>query len=724
MFTSRSASPHLVNSLRALLLAAVLIPIVLFAVFAMLNRQIVMDRAEERVRRSVDILHEHARNVFRTHETVLDYLDDRIAGMSWDEVSRSEDLHRYLATTVSRIREISSIWLIDEHGLHRSSSYKYPTPPMDVSDRGYFQALQQADVGTVIGKPSIGKATGTPFFSIARRRSAASGAFEGVVSAAIDPSFFNEFYESIIPEPNRAIVLVREDGSVLARDPVLNENLFKYRADGFFMQAFGSGTSGVFTATGDMDGVERLYAFRKLDGYSAYIMLGLARAGILDQWYRNLAEYAAFGLPLWALLVLAAWVGLQRARKEAAGLHALAEEMQRREAAERALLQSQKLEAVGQLTGGLAHDFNNLLTVILGNLELIVPKLKCDPVQLRKLQAVQEAALRGTRLIRQLLAFARRQSLEPETVDLAAGVKEVSELLNRSLRGDIETEIRLAQGLWPITVDRSQLEMAILNIAVNARDAMPDGGVMSLEARNVSLAANGDPSAAEAIGRTVVTGDFVALTIADTGEGIAPDRLKRVFEPFFTTKEVGKGTGLGLSQVYGFVTQSGGDAIIESEPGHGTRVTLLLPRAAVGALMPVEPIREAARPPAVDKSTILVVEDDPMVAEVVRAAFDGFGHQTALASSAEEALTYIRTGSSVDLVFSDVVMPGRMNGIELAREIRKRKPGLPIVLATGSSDISEDVGSVFPVVRKPYTAASLEAIIGDCLLKARLSQSA
>ena len=726
------ASERVLRSLRALLLAATLVPLGIFAIFAVQNRQEVLDQAEERARRTLDILHEHARSVFRTHEMVLKHLDERIAGMSWDEVSRSEELHRYEAATVKHVPEISSIWLIDKDGRHRSSSYAFPARPLDVSDRDYVKAAKAGETGTIIGRTAIGKATGTPFFSVARRRTTASGDYDGVVSVSIEPSFFNNFYKNIVPEPNRAIVLVNADGSVLARDPVTGQDLYTYAPESPFMRAFASADSGIFTAKGDMDGIPRLYAFKKLDGYPVYILLGFGRTGILAQWYKNLAEYASFGVPAWLLLVLAAWVALQRARKEAASSVVLQQEMERRESAEKALVQSQKLEAIGQLTGGIAHDFNNLLTVVTGNLELIVPKLRCDPVQLRRIEAVQQAAQRGAQLTKQLLVFARRQSLEPEKIDLAAGVNEVSELLHRSLRGDIRTEVRLAPGLWRIEVDRAQLEMAILNIAVNARDAMPSGGLLTLEARNVSLGTTTVEGVRDGRGvgvaiadaeRVELNGDFVALSITDTGQGIAPDLLKRVFEPFFTTKGVGRGTGLGLSQVYGFVKQSGGDIRIESRLGRGTSVTLYLPRARCATKPASRPAPELGH--AGMAATILAVEDDPMVAEVVRALLEDAGHRVHLARNAREALDHVLGGQPIDLLFSDIVMPGGMSGLELAREIRKRKPALPIILATGYSDMAADaVDCGFPLLRKPYTIGALSAAIQDSLQRAQLAQTA
>ena len=731
MVVSAFTSGRMVHSLRALLFAAALVPLTLFLLFAFQNRQQVTDAAEERARRTVEILYEHARNIFRMHEMVLDHLDDRIAGMSWDEVSRSQELHRYLKMTVANVPEIASIWLIDKEGKHRSSSFMFPTPSFDVSDRDYFQAEKERDAGTVIGEPAIGKATGTPFFSVARRRTQASGEFDGVVSVAIEPSVFTNFYRGILPDPNRAIVLVRADGVVLARDPAIGQNLFRYKPESPFMRAFAHASSGVFDAKGDMDSVERLYAYKKLDRFPVFILLGQDKNEILAHWHRNVAVYAIFGTPAWLLLVLAAWVALQRAKKEDAAVISLRQEMERREAAEKALVQSQKLEAVGQLTGGIAHDFNNLLTVVSGNLDLVLPKLRGDEVVLRRLGAVQAAAQRGARLTRQLLAFARRQSLEPEVIDLADGVEDIAELLDRSLRGDIRTDFQIKPGLWPIEVDRAQLEMAILNVAVNARDAMPAGGILTIEARNVTL---GGVAAAESesVSATCLEakgiearGDFVGLTIGDTGVGIPSDVLKRVFEPFFTTKGVGLGSGLGLSQVYGFAKQSGGDVRIDSEMGQGTRVTLYLPRARSSAAAARNPATMGRVSADAVSATILVVEDDGAVAELARAVLEDYGHRVYIARSGLEGLDHLLSDHPVDLVFSDIVMPGEISGIDLAREIRRRNPHLPVVLTTGYSDTTEDVAGLdFPVLRKPYAGPDLDAAVQACLKRTRRRRSA
>ena len=731
MVVSAFTSGRMVHSLRALLFAAALVPLTLFLLFAFQNRQQVTDAAEERARRTVEILYEHAQNIFRMHEMVLNHLDDRIAGMSWDEVSRSQELHRYLKMTVANVPEIASIWLIDREGKHRSSSFMFPTPSLDVSDRDYFLAEKERDAGTVIGEPAIGKATGTPFFSVARRRTQASGEFDGVVSVAIEPSVFTNFYRGILPDPNRAIVLVRADGVVLARDPAIGQNLFRYEPESPFMRAFAHVSSGVFDAKGDMDSVERLYAYKKLDRFPVFILLGQDKNEILAHWHRNVAVYAIFGTPAWLLLVLAAWVALQRAKKEDAAVISLRQEMERREAAEKALVQSQKLEAVGQLTGGIAHDFNNLLTVVSGNLDLVLPKLRGDEVVLRRLGAVQAAAQRGARLTKQLLAFARRQSLEPEVIDLADGVEDIAELLDRSLRGDIRTDFQIKPGLWPIEVDRAQLEMAILNVAVNARDAMPAGGILTIEAKNVTLggvaAAESESVSATCLEAKGVEarGDFVALIIGDTGVGIPSDVLKRVFEPFFTTKGVGLGSGLGLSQVYGFAKQSGGDVRIDSEMGQGTRVTLYLPRARSAAAATRNPATMGRVSADAVSATILVVEDDGAVAELARAVLEDYGHRVYIARSGLEGLDHLLSNHPVDLVFSDIVMPGEISGIDLAREIRRRNPHLPVVLTTGYSDTTEDVtGLDFPMLRKPYAGPDLDAAVQACLKRTRRRRSA
>lgn len=383
--------------------------------------------------------------------------------------------------------------------------------------------------------------------------------------------------------------------------------------------------------------------------------------------------------------------------------HELRVQIEEREKAEEALRHSQKMEAIGQLTGGVAHDFNNLLMVASSGLELM--ERTTDPERREVLrESIRQAVDRGASLTRQLLAFSRRAALKPAAVDLAAHVSEMGVLLERSLRENIEVEFDLAGDLWPVEIDPQQLELTILNVCVNARDAMPDGGTIVISARN-----------APALDDGALEGDFVRLSITDTGRGMDADTIARVFEPFFTTKERGQGTGLGLSQVYGFTRASGGDVRIDSRPGEGTTVSLLLPRSARAAAAPSADAR--AHPPR-GHGRVLLVEDDDDVASVVGEMLRELGYEPERAASGSEALKVLDAADSFDLVFSDMVMPGKIDGIGLAREIRRKRPGLPVVLTTGFSEAAEAANQDhLRLLVKPYRieqlAAELEAARND-----------
>ncbi len=360
---------------------------------------------------------------------------------------------------------------------------------------------------------------------------------------------------------------------------------------------------------------------------------------------------------------------------------------------EEQLRQSHRLEAVGQLTGGIAHDFNNLLTVVMGNLDML-RRAKPDRAP-RLIDNAINAVEHGRKLTTQLLAFSRRQALKPEVIDLKALIGEIGDMLAQSLRGDITLEIDFAEDLWPVEVDPAQLQAVLINLAANARDAMPKGGKFTLCVRN-TISHNDGPA------------EFVSIEVRDTGTGIAPDVLQKVFEPFFTTKPVGRGTGLGLAQVYGFVQQSGGLIDIKSEVGRGTTVILLLKRTHKNQ---VETGQEKVEVPAasLQASRILVVEDNLQVAEFAIALLRDQGHQVEHCASAPDAIQFLERDARFDAIFSDLVMPGGMDGLDLARTVRERWPAMPILLATGYSDSVERAAREgFPILSKPYHPAELE----------------
>jgi PAS domain S-box-containing protein len=366
------------------------------------------------------------------------------------------------------------------------------------------------------------------------------------------------------------------------------------------------------------------------------------------------------------------------------------------------LAQMQKMEALGQLTGGVAHDFNNLLMVVSGYIPLIKQRLANDTKGQHAADAIELAAQRGATLTRQLLSFSRRQSLNPTVVHLNEVMEAARPILNSLLGGTVRCVTTILPDVWPVRVDRGELELAVVNMSVNARDAMGQGGgTIAVTAENMSIV-RGDIA-------DNLEGDFVALTVADTGQGIPPDILAKVFDPFFTTKGEGKGTGLGLSQVHGFVHQSGGSVTIASEIGQGTRITLYLPRASadMNADVPAETQSVAA-----GACKVLLVEDNPDVAEVTVELLTHMGCETEKVGDAAAALEAVE-GGEFDLMLSDIVMAGPMNGLDLARAVRKKHPDLLVVLATGYSEAAGQAAAEFTVLHKPYNVADLDQAIGD-----------
>jgi PAS domain S-box-containing protein len=375
-------------------------------------------------------------------------------------------------------------------------------------------------------------------------------------------------------------------------------------------------------------------------------------------------------------VVTLAWTGVW---SEADQQHFfIGRDMTERMRLESLLRQAQKMEAIGQLTGGVAHDFNNLLAVVIGSVELMLDQQGLKPATIEHARNALHAAEAGAELTRRLLAFARQQPLRPKVVSANGLIRNMTALLERILGQDIEIQFSGVPGLWPVFIDPANLESALANLAVNARDAMPDGGRLTIETANTTLDeeyARANPEA--------VPGEYVAVIVTDTGTGMAPEVLERIFEPFFTTKEGGKGTGLGLSMVFGFIKQSGGHIKAYSEPGHGTSMRLYLPRAQAADRRVEAPAAPelALGPPG--SACILVVEDSNTIRQVVLTQLARLGYTTLEADGPAAALKILDAGEQVDLLFTDIVMPGGMSGLVRAREARKRRPDLKILFTSG-----------------------------------------
>jgi PAS domain S-box-containing protein len=367
---------------------------------------------------------------------------------------------------------------------------------------------------------------------------------------------------------------------------------------------------------------------------------------------------------------------------------------------------AQKMDALGQLTGGVAHDFNNLLMVVSGHIQTIKKAVAEDPKTARAAAAIEHAAQRGEALTRQLLTFSRRQTFKPTVFGIGERLDAFRTMLASTLGSKINFVSAVDPEVWPVKVDANELELALVNLAINARDAMPDGGSIAVSAENVSLSGRDLPAKIE--------GDFVALRINDTGSGIAPDVLPKVFDPFFTTKQVNKGSGLGLSQVHGFAHQSGGTVTIESDLGRGTTVTLYLPRASgVDRQSCAEVRMESAA-----GGTVLVVEDNPDVAEVTSSMLTQLGYDVRTVADAAAALTILKE-QDFDLVVSDIVMPGTLDGLGLARAIRDRAPSPPVLLVTGYSHAATQADESLMVMKKPFQLADLSRVVARIIAESK-----
>jgi PAS domain S-box-containing protein len=370
------------------------------------------------------------------------------------------------------------------------------------------------------------------------------------------------------------------------------------------------------------------------------------------------------------------------------------EAQQNMEKIQRQLAESQKLDALGQLTGGVAHDFNNLLMIITGSLHTLKKIAGDDAKSLRAVQAIETASQRGAALTRQLLTFARRQSVNPQAIDLKERLDSIRDVLDAGLGGFVKLHIEIDGDIWPITVDPAEFETALVNLVINARDAMPKGGSVTVRASNIPA------------NESTQTADQVAVEVRDTGTGIPPDIVSKIFDPFFTTKAIGKGTGLGLSQVHGFAHQAGGTVIVTSELGQGTIFTICLPRSDLLSA----PVEHEVN--SIGSGTVLLVEDNPDVATASTGLLEQLGYSVRWVSDAEMALKEI-ANDGIDLVLSDIVMPGKLDGLGLARAIRLKRPGLPILLATGYSDAAQSAQADFPILRKPYQIHELSRALSD-----------
>ena len=555
---------------------SLLAPALLFGWMAWQQRQQALAQAEDAGKRTVWAIREHALKVFDLNRLLLHEIERALSGRDWDSIEADGAFHQYLRQHADVASHIGHINLVDATGRLRASSLRHPVPAATYADRDYFIAHREGRLAPYISKMVTGRLTGENLFVISIPRTA-NGAFDGVLSIAVPVEHFVGFWEQFAPDMAHVIPMVREDGEVLARYPARN-NPERLAPDAPFVRRFGEAPRGFYTAVSQVDGVERLNAYAKVGSYPIFVSFSVEKDAVLAAWRHDLLRYGLFALlATAALLALVLLVLRQSARDRAtagrwqAVAAELEDEMARRKVAEKQLYQAQKMEALGQLTGGVAHDFNNILQVVSTNLHVADAAADAGEARLAVVRALS-ATERGAKLTRQLLGFSRRQPVFKKRVDVAHLVRSLGGLLRATL-GPVRVQVHATPGTWPALVDETQLEMALLNLAVNARDAMPGGGAVTIRTDNVHVPAEQSEALA------LPQGDYVLVSVIDDGVGMPPEVAERALEPFFTTKEIGKGTGLGLSQVHSFVAESGGGMSIETAPGAGTTIRLYLPKA-------------------------------------------------------------------------------------------------------------------------------------------------
>ncbi len=721
---SAVASGTIQRHLRASFGLAAVLPLALVLALSFLSYQQAERAAHERLERSVDVALENALKVFESSRQLIGRVNDLIGDRSDEQVTAEEPmLHGRLNAFVEGIPQVASINIIGRDGRILASSRFHPPPAqVSVSDRADFQHHVRKVSPVHVSRRMAGRVNGEQIFNLSVPRASSNGEFNGVLMLSLRPGYFAAQYERMVKsDPGVAISLMRSNGEVIARVPAvpldtrLPHGSRLQRAMEAAIESGGNSggnSGGSLRAVSTIDGEDRMASFRTVGGYPLAIVAATDMSVWQAQWLGTVGILVAFTLIPTAALCATLLIALRRLRGEEDAWTRYRAEVASRVALEAAYRQSRKLEALGRVTGGISHDFNNILMVVGTSTEVLRRMLEGKTGFDRPLAALQRAVNSGTNLTRQLLAFARRQPLRPQIVDLAARMPEFASLLRATLGSRVTIDLVVAPDVRPVHVDEAELDLALLNLALNARDAMPSGGRLTITIANTDVAATP---------QSPLTGAFVRIAVGDTGEGIAPEDIERVFEPFWTSKAPGQGTGLGLSQVHAFCEQSGGQALIASTRGEGTTVTLLVPAAP--ATMAEADVFASTLPPPQAQGRILLVEDNADVAASTRSLLQMQGFEVDLAVSADEALARLRRGIAWDLVLSDVVMPGNANGIELARTLRREAPQLPLVLMTGyTPELAAATAEGFAVIAKPFDTRVLRRALDEAMQRSRLAE--
>ncbi|RKT21913.1 signal transduction histidine kinase [Paraburkholderia sp. RAU2J] len=613
--------------------------------------------------------------------------------------AREAELHERLREVGGDFPQVSSIYVLGARGDLLVSSLAYPAPAMSISQREDFMTAKAMRPQPYFSLPMFGPVSKTNVFTTMIGRSGADGQFIGAVSVALRNEYFSRFYRELTEgDPSLVLALYRQDGSLLVRYPPWPAGANPTSRSAFSAALRDKQLFGHVRLHSTVDGVERLLAFRRVGDYPLYVVSAYATSSIASAWRRHFVLIAALtAVPCFAIWLLV-FYSLRQLAGERRAWERWQGEVAMRLSVEASSRQLQRMGALGNLVANVAHDFNNLLMVVSANTELA--RLKHYNNLEKEVLAVERATATAEALTRRLMSVARKQPLKQEAIDLARWLPTAAPLIDAALGDTVELALNMVDNVWPVLADPTDLEFAIMNLAVNARDAMPHGGRFVIRCQNNRLVGSDT---------LLPDGEYVVIACSDDGEGMPEAVVRRAFEPLFTTKLRGSGTGLGLAQVLSMCEQAGGTAKIDSVPGSGTTVRLYLPRYRERKATADELLQQPAQTPS---GVVLLVEDNEDVAAGVTAVLETFGCEVRHEPTADQALDVLNGGARFELVLSDIQMPGKLNGIDLAEKVRSAWPSQRIALMTGYADELERARRLgVAILAKPFNIDELHALV-------------
>ncbi|NML35438.1 response regulator [Paraburkholderia sp. G-4-1-8] len=682
------------------LAVSIVFPLVCLAGYGYFDYQRRIADADDVIDRLARVADEQAVKVLDLNQQMASRIIELLGNSNDAQIrAREAELHERLRDIGGDFPQVSSIALLGANGDLLASSIAYPTPAMSIGQRDDFLAARAMRPQPYFSLPMFGNLSKTNVFTTVTGRSDADGQFLGAVAVALKNDYFARFYHELThDDPSLVLALYRQDGNLLVRYPAWPAGAKPTPHSAFTAALRDKQLFGHVRLNSTVDGVERLLAFRRVGDYPLYVMSAYATSSIAAAWRGHFLMIAA----LTAVPCIAIWLlvfySLRQLDAERRAWERWQGEVAMRLSAEASSRQLQRMGALGNLVANVAHDFNNLLMVVSANTELA--RIKQYNNLEKEVLAVERATASAETLTRQLLSVARKQPLKQETVDLARWLPSAAPLLDAALGDRVELSLRLPDTLWQVLADPTDLEFAIMNIAMNAREAMPRGGRFVIRCQNNRLVGSDT---------LLPDGEYVLIACSDDGEGMPEAVARRAFEPLFTTKLRGSGTGLGLAQVLSMCEQAGGTAKIDSVPGSGTTVRLFLPRhrplgAAASAEVPdVVPTAAGA---------VLLVEDNEDVAAGVTAVLETFGCEVRHEPTADQAFDLLNAGERFELVLSDIQMPGKLNGIDLAEKVRSAWPSQKIALMTGYADELDRARRLgIAILAKPFNIDELHALV-------------